>query len=137
MLVLSRFEGQKILIGGNIVVTVQKSDYGSAVIEILLPESKIVTLPTSLEALPRGSNGAVTVTMEYYDVLIIEDAAEDSLEEHIEITVVGLRGTKVRLGIEAPREIPVHREEVYYAIQREQQLQYQNVLQAHTTSHAS
>ena len=37
----------------------------------------------------------------------------------LKITIVELRRGKVRLGIEAPREIPVHREEVYNAINRE------------------
>lgn len=37
----------------------------------------------------------------------------------IVITVVEIRGDKVRLGIEAPSEIPVHRQEVFEAIQRE------------------
>lgn len=39
--------------------------------------------------------------------------------EDIAVTVVDIRGDKVRLGIEAPGEIPVHRREVYEAIQRE------------------
>ena len=39
----------------------------------------------------------------------------------IEITVVEVRGDKVRLGINAPVSIPVHRKEVYQAIQRENQ----------------
>jgi carbon storage regulator len=39
----------------------------------------------------------------------------------IEITVVDIRGDKVRLGINAPNKIPVHRKEVYDAIQRENQ----------------
>ena len=39
----------------------------------------------------------------------------------IEITVVDIRGDKVRLGINAPTKIPVHRKEVYDAIQRENQ----------------
>jgi carbon storage regulator len=37
----------------------------------------------------------------------------------ITLVVVEVRGDKVRLGIEAPREVPVHRHEVYEAIQRE------------------
>ena len=37
----------------------------------------------------------------------------------IEITVVDIRGDKVRLGIAAPLSIPVHRKEVYEAIQNE------------------
>lgn len=37
----------------------------------------------------------------------------------IEVTVVDIRGDKVRLGINAPKEIPVHRKEVYDAIRRE------------------
>lgn len=39
--------------------------------------------------------------------------------DDVVITVVEIRGDKVRLGIEASREVPVHRREVYDAIQRE------------------
>jgi carbon storage regulator len=39
--------------------------------------------------------------------------------DDIKITVVDIRGDKVRLGIDAPVQIPVHRQEVYEAIQRE------------------
>ncbi|MFH1550889.1 MAG: carbon storage regulator CsrA [Planctomycetota bacterium] len=37
----------------------------------------------------------------------------------IEITIVDVKGEKVRVGINAPIEIPVHRKEVYDAIKRE------------------
>ncbi len=39
--------------------------------------------------------------------------------DNIEITVVDIRGDKVRLGITAPSNIPVHRKEVYEAIKQE------------------
>ena len=39
--------------------------------------------------------------------------------DDVVITIVDIRGDKVRLGIKAPQEIPVHREEVYDAIKRE------------------
>jgi len=40
--------------------------------------------------------------------------------DEVEITIVDIRGDKVRLGIDAPRDVTVHREEVYEAIKREQ-----------------
>ena len=39
--------------------------------------------------------------------------------DDVEITIVDVRGDKVRLGISAPRNISVHRKEIYDAIQRE------------------
>ena len=39
--------------------------------------------------------------------------------DDIELTVVDIRGDKVRLGITAPPQIPVHRKEIYEAIKRE------------------
>ena len=41
--------------------------------------------------------------------------------DNIEITIVDIRGEKVRLGINAPAHVPVHRKEVYDAIKREKQ----------------
>ena len=38
--------------------------------------------------------------------------------EDIKIVVIEIRGDKVRLGIESPKEVPVHRQEVYDAIKR-------------------
>ena len=42
--------------------------------------------------------------------------------DKVVVTIVDIRGDKVRLGIEAPNEIPVHRQEVYEAIKREGRL---------------
>lgn len=40
--------------------------------------------------------------------------------DDVVITVVDFRGNKVRLGIDAPREVAVHRREVYDAIRKEE-----------------
>lgn len=40
-----------------------------------------------------------------------------AIDDHIKIVVVQIKGKQVRLGIEAPKETKIHREEVYQAIQ--------------------
>ena len=56
-------------------------------------------------------------------MLVLSRQRDESIiiGDHIVVTIVDIRGDKVRLGIEAPTEIPVHRREVYDAIQRENQ----------------
>jgi carbon storage regulator len=41
------------------------------------------------------------------------------IRDDIVITVIDVRGDKVRLGFDAPKDVPVHRQEVYEAIKRE------------------
>jgi carbon storage regulator len=53
------------------------------------------------------------------------------INDDITIVVVEIRGDKVRLGVEAPKEVPVHRNEVYEAIRRNQQQQQQAGGSAH------
>lgn len=56
-------------------------------------------------------------------MLVLSRQRDESIiiGDNVVITVVDVRGDKVRLGIDAPVEIPVHRREVYEAIQRENQ----------------
>ena len=60
--------------------------------------------------LSRKKNESIVIDVSQIEI------PEDGL---IEITVVDIRGDKVRLGCDAPRSVPVHRREVYDAINRE------------------
>jgi len=40
------------------------------------------------------------------------------INDDIKITVLGVQGDHVRMGIDAPRDVPVHRQEIYDRIQR-------------------
>jgi carbon storage regulator len=55
------------------------------------------------------------------DMLVLSRQRDETIMigDNIEVTVVDIRGDKVRLGINAPKEISVHRKEVYDAIRRE------------------
>lgn len=54
-------------------------------------------------------------------MLVLERKRDESIMigENISVIIVDIRGDKVRLGVEAPSEIPVHRREVFDAIRRE------------------
>jgi carbon storage regulator len=54
-------------------------------------------------------------------MLVLSRQRDESIMigDDVEITIVDVRGDKVRLGINAPKSIPVHRREIYDAIQRE------------------
>jgi len=56
-------------------------------------------------------------------MLVLSRQKDESIMigEEIEITIVDVRGDKVRLGINAPRTTTVHRKEIYLAIQKEKE----------------
>jgi len=56
-------------------------------------------------------------------MLVLSRQKDESIMigDDVEITIVDVRGDKVRLGINAPRNLPVHRKEIYLAIQKEKE----------------
>lgn len=58
-----------------------------------------------------GGSSLLVLTRSLEEKLIIGDSGE------ITITIIDVQGNKVRLGIDAPRHVSVHREEIYHRIQ--------------------
>ncbi len=55
-------------------------------------------------------------------VLILTRRTGETLNigDDIQVTVLGIKGNQVRIGIDAPKDIPVHREEIYEKIKHEE-----------------
>jgi carbon storage regulator len=56
-------------------------------------------------------------------MLVLSRQRDESIMigDDIEITIVDIRGGKVRIGINAPKSVSVHRKEIYQAIQKEKE----------------
>ncbi|MBT5559719.1 MAG: carbon storage regulator CsrA [Proteobacteria bacterium] len=58
-------------------------------------------------------------------MLILTRRVNETLNigDDIQVTVLGVKGNQVRIGIDAPRDVPVHREEIYQRIKKEEALE--------------
>ncbi len=68
-----------------------------------------------------GAVRPATTKVRRYEMLILTRRTNESLMvgDDVKVTVLSVKGKQIRLGITAPKEIAVHREEVYQRIQEE------------------
>jgi len=74
----------------------------------------------------KAKNQPVTDYTKERAMLVMSRQKDESIMigDDVEITIVDVRGDKVRLGINAPRSITVHRKEIYLAIQKEKEAEH-------------
>ena len=127
MLVLSRYRDESIMIGDNASITIvdirgdkvrlgidaprEIEVHRQEVFNAIVRQGKAAIDPFNTAAQNENS-GSMLVLSRHRDETIL-------LGNDVSITIVDIRGDKVRLGIDAPKDIPVHRQEVYDAIKRE------------------
>lgn len=123
MLVLTRRIGESIRIGDGVRLTILSKLRAHLTVALAVPTNVAITDDTDMPVSPvrrrhrRGKRYLIPVMVG--DSLRIGDEVVVSFGDGPFVGYLGLaRGRQVRIGIDAPREVPVHREEVYQRIQR-------------------
>ncbi|GEM_PF-425561 len=116
MLVLTRKPGEKIIVGNLYEIEIAAVTRG-VVKFIVSVDQPLILMPGNIELEVGGDGGPreITFTRKVDDSVLI--GADPQTQ--VEVLVVSVKGEAVRVGVKAPREVTVHREEVWRLIQAE------------------
>lgn len=109
MLVLTRHPKEDIMIGDNIRLTVHEVNNGVVTFLTLMPVDHAP--PSGSRTYQRGTSFRVYSNH-------CEVGATFNISDEVTIMLIGLRRKQVRIGINAPKHVPVHRMEIYRRIQQ-------------------
>jgi len=125
MLILTRRVGETLMIGDEVTVTVLGVKGNQVRIGVNAPKEVAVHREEIYNQIKRSidagtyvpstnsgnSSGMLVITRRIGETLMIGD--------EVTVTVLDVKGNQVRLGTQAPKEVAVHREEIYDRIKRE------------------
>lgn len=116
MLVLTRKPGEKIIVGNLYEIEIAAVQRG-VVKFVISVDQPLILMPGNIELSVGGDGGArdITFTRKVDDSVLIGSDPDSQ----VEVLVVSVKGEAVRVGVKAPREVTVHREEVWRLIQAE------------------
>jgi len=116
MLVLTRKPGEKIIVGNQYQIEIAAVERGRVKF-VFSVDQPLTLMPGNIDLDISGDNALtqLTVTRKVDDSVIIGTDPE----QQVEILVVSVKGEAVRVGVKAPREVTVHREEVWRMIEEE------------------
>jgi carbon storage regulator len=124
VLILSRLRGETVVIGDDVRVTVADIRGHKVRLAVLAPCGTAVHREEVYRAIAEEIGGGPVPSggdlSGVYGNLVLTRKKDEKIRiaDDVTVMVIEVRGDKVRLGIDAPREVSVHREEVYNAIRR-------------------
>jgi len=86
--------------------------------ECVFNEGKEGSAPPAPPSCAGSTREAFQVTKEKYMLILTRKVGESIvIDDDIKVTILGVKGMQVRIGIDAPKNVQVHREEIYKRIQ--------------------